>query len=454
MNRKPKRPEEELIRLKAQALAASEQHDFQAEGFKTITEKLLTMNEELSAGAEEMETSKENLQSIYEELRRVSEELKIKTEEARIASENLENLINSTDIGTLVLDPEFRILLFTPAVRNIFKLIPADHGRPLSDITSSLDYDKLMEDATTVLHSLTIIQKEVTTRDKKSYGMRITPYRTDEDRIKGIVITFADITQHKKVEEALAQSEEKYRTHLEDQVLQRTIELQRSNQDLMQFAHIISHDLKEPVRKIKTFVGLLENTLIPPIPEKADLYLSKTKRAAERISNMIQAMLDYSRIDVNRDPPESLGLNQILDQVESDLELPILEKNATIIRPDLPNVKCNEVLLHQLFCNLLSNSLKFAKEDETLVVQISSDIIKTGSSTFVRVNFKDNGIGFDAIYNEMIFEPFTRLHPKDKYEGTGLGLALCKKIVERYGGSIEAKGVLGEGALFIIILPA
>lgn len=449
-----KRLEEELIRLKAQARTVSEQHDFQAEELKAANEELQAMNEELRSAAEELETSKEELQSMNEELRTVNQELKIKIEETSIASDNLKNLTNSTDIGTIFLDRGFRIVLFTPAVRNIFNLIPADHGRSLSDINCTLKYDKLMEDAATVLQTLTVIQKEVTTRDKKNYLMRVTPYRTDEDRIKGVVITFVDITQHKKIEEALAQSEEKYRTHLEDQVLQRTRELQRSNQDLMQFAHIISHDLKEPVRKIKTFVGLLESTLLPPLPEKAGYYLTKTRVAAERISNMIHAMLDYSRIDVNRDPPESVDLNLVFDQVEADLELPIAEKQASVIRPELPAVKANEVLLHQLFCNLLSNSLKFAKENTSPVIQISYEVINIHSSALIRLNFQDNGIGFDEAYNEMIFDPFTRLHPKDKYEGTGLGLALCKKIVERYGGSIEAKGVQGEGALFIILLPA
>jgi len=223
-----KQMEEELIRVKIQLRTANEQHDFQAEEMKASNEELQAMNEELRSAAEELETSKEELQSINEELRTVNQELKVKIEETSIASNNLQNIINSTDIGTIFLDRSFRVALYTPAAGGIFNLIPADYGRPLSDITHKLEYKELQRDAESVLDKLNVIEKEVRTIDGNVYLMRLTPYRTDEDRINGIIITFVNITELKLAEEALRSAEEKYRLQLEHQVEERTAELKIS----------------------------------------------------------------------------------------------------------------------------------------------------------------------------------------------------------------------------------
>jgi chemotaxis methyl-accepting protein methylase len=198
--------EEELIHLKAQLRSSSEQHEFQAEELKASNEELQAMNEELRSAAEELETSKEELQSMNEELRTVNQELKVKIEETSLTSNNLQNLINSTDVGTIFLDRSFRVALFTPAARNIFNLIPADYGRPLSDITNKLDYRDLIHDAETVLDKLTTIEREINTTDNMAFLMRITPYRTTEDRINGVVITFLDITIRREAEQLLQQN--------------------------------------------------------------------------------------------------------------------------------------------------------------------------------------------------------------------------------------------------------
>ncbi len=198
--------EEELMRLKAQLRSSSEQHEFQQEELKASNEELQAMNEELRSAAEELETSKEELQSINEELRTVNQELKVKIEETSLTSNNLQNLINSTDIGTIFLDRSFRVALFTPAARNIFNLIPADHGRPLSDITNKLEYNNFLHDAEAVLDRLTTVETEVRTTEDKVFLMRISPYRTTEDRINGVVITFVDITARKEAEQLLHQN--------------------------------------------------------------------------------------------------------------------------------------------------------------------------------------------------------------------------------------------------------
>jgi two-component system CheB/CheR fusion protein len=203
--------EQELIQLKNHLRASNEQYDFHAEELKASNEELQAMNEELRSAAEELETSKEELQSINEELRTVNQELKIKIEETTLSNNNLQNLINSVNIGTIFLDRGLRIVLFTPTARDIFNLIPADYGRSLSDITHRLDYINLMTDAEWVLEKLQVLEKEATTADGSVYLMRILPYRTGEGHINGVVITFLDISERKRSENQLRESEERFR---------------------------------------------------------------------------------------------------------------------------------------------------------------------------------------------------------------------------------------------------
>lgn len=198
--------EEELMRLKAQLRTSNEHHEFQAEELKASNEELQAMNEELRSAAEELETSKEELQSMNEELRTVNQELKVKVEEATLTSNNLQNLINSTDIGTIFLDKGLRVALYTPVARNIFNLIPADYGRLLGDITGKIDYPNLLQDAEAVLAQLATLEQEVRTVENKVYLMRISPYRTTEDLIKGVVISFIDITARKQAEQLLEEN--------------------------------------------------------------------------------------------------------------------------------------------------------------------------------------------------------------------------------------------------------
>ena len=207
--------EAELIRVKTQLRTSAEQYEYQTEELKISNEELQATNEELRSTAEELETSKEELQSINEELRTVNQELKTKIEEEILNRNNLQNLIDSAEIGTIFLDRGLRIQLFTPAVRGIFNLIPNDFGRPLSDITNQLIDANLMADAQTVLDTLHVIEREVHTQNGSIFLMHVLPYRTSDDHINGVVLTFVNISKLKKSEESLRESREHLRLLIE-----------------------------------------------------------------------------------------------------------------------------------------------------------------------------------------------------------------------------------------------
>jgi signal transduction histidine kinase len=249
-------------------------------------------------------------------------------------------------------------------------------------------------------------------------------------------------------------SEKKYRQlseELEAIVQKRTKELQRSNDDLLQFAHVASHDLKEPVRKFKTFIGRLQEEYENILPEKGKDYLRRMQIASDRMSAMIEGVLQYSSLNGIDQVNTNVNLNEIIKSIEADLEVIIHQKKVEIIKDELPVIDGMPVLIYQLFYNLINNSLKFSKENP--VIRISSSVEVVNERQYAKIMVADNGIGFGQEHATKIFDAFSRLNTKDKYEGTGLGLALCKKIVERHHGSISATGEEGKGAVFTVLLP-
>jgi two-component system, chemotaxis family, CheB/CheR fusion protein len=203
--------EEELARLKAQLRATIDQYETQAEESKASNEELQAVNEELRSAAEELETSKEELQSVNEELSTVNQELKIKIEELGLTNNDFQNLINSTDIGTIFLDRTLRVKLSTPRARDVFNLLPLDTGRPLSDITTRLRHEGLQRDIQQVLRTLQTVEREVRTAEGLWYLLRVLPYRTTDERIEGVVMTFQDVTARRRAEEHVRSSEERLR---------------------------------------------------------------------------------------------------------------------------------------------------------------------------------------------------------------------------------------------------
>jgi len=203
--------QEELARMRDQLRVVVEQFETQTEEAKAANEELQAMNEELRSAAEELETSKEELQSVNEELTTVNQELKIKIEELGLTNNDFQNLINATDTGAVFLDKSMRVKLSTPRAQEVFNLLPSDVGRRLSDITSRFDYPALHDDVAYVLDRLHTVEREITTRDGKWYLLRLVPYRTIDDRIDGVALTFQDITGRRDAERKVRAGEERLR---------------------------------------------------------------------------------------------------------------------------------------------------------------------------------------------------------------------------------------------------
>jgi light-regulated signal transduction histidine kinase (bacteriophytochrome) len=216
---------------------------------------------------------------------------------------------------------------------------------------------------------------------------------------------------------------------------------------------VASHDLKEPLRKIKTFAGRLADDQATALSDTARTYLEKVHSATNRMSNMIEGVLNYSTFNAMEQEMGVVSLQEVMRSIESDLELLIQQKGAVITYNNLPDIEGASVLLHQVFYNLLNNALKFTREGVQPVIRISSTLTFEQEISYAVIDIQDNGIGFDQRHAEKIFDTFARLNTKDQYEGTGLGLSLCRKIVQRHGGSIEATGKKQEGALFSLRLP-
>jgi hypothetical protein len=254
-------------------------------------------------------------------------------------------------------------------------------------------------------------------------------------------------------------SEEKIK-ELNRQLLENIARLETANKDLDLFAFMASHDLQAPLRKIRMFSDRLLAAPEESLSKDGRLYLSRIQGVSKRMQDLINDILRFSKISVEKESFEEVDLNGVLQEVLSEMEGLIQEKNAEIILEPLPILPASTVLMGPLFSNLISNSLKYSKSQRPPRIRVRYEAADTSGvkgreteTLYGRIYIEDNGIGFDQKYAEQIFDMFRRLHPTAEYEGTGIGLALCKKIVEMHKGFISAIGKPGEGSVFIVSLP-
>ena len=242
----------------------------------------------------------------------------------------------------------------------------------------------------------------------------------------------------------------------------RNMELKRSNSELESFNRIASHDLQEPLRKIQMFVSRLDEEASDNLDDRAKQYLTKVTSSVERMRELITNLLSYSKIEKIEVEPEKIDLEVVLENVLDDLDERIEKTGAQITADSLPEIVGVQFQMEQLFANLIGNALKYKKPDTVPIIDIRVKILPYSKmdkslalprSRYLRLQFKDNGIGFAEEHQDKIFEIFQRLHSKNEFSGTGLGLAICKKIVMAHKGEIQAQSDLGEGAIFTVYLP-
>lgn len=278
-------------------------------------------------------------------------------------------------------------------------------------------------------------------------------YRDGDGNVIGILHNSHDITERKQVEKQLRNY---------------TYKLEQSNRELQEFAYVASHDLQEPLRKVQAFGDRLERKCAAALSDEGRDYVNRMRNAANRMQNLINDLLTFSRVSTKTQPFQAVNLKKIAEEVVSDLEIRIEQTGGRVEIGELPVMDADAVQMRQLFQNLIGNALKFHRAGVAPLVKVYAETVASnGASFFIngeemqlgagddfcRLIIEDNGIGFDEKYLDRIFTVFQRLHGRTEYEGSGIGLAVCRKIVERHGGQITAASREGEGATFFINLP-
>ncbi|SOD78288.1 PAS domain-containing sensor histidine kinase [Spirosoma fluviale] len=271
----------------------------------------------------------------------------------------------------------------------------------------------------------------------------------------GVVVTYNNITDRKLAELAAQQQERELK--------EANAELQRSNENLQQFAHIASHDLQEPLRRIQAFSDILQNQFVDSLSDGERDMVRRIQKSAQRMQMLIKDLLLYSQVSTQRDSFMTIPLDTVLDDVVTDLEMTISEKNATVEVSPLPTVYGSASRLRQLFQNLITNGLKFCQTEIPPLIRIQyraaqpselpPALLDEPNQAFWLITVTDNGIGFDERYKDRIFTPFQRLH-KTSYSGTGIGLAIAQRVTESHGGTIDVTSQEGKGSTFKVFLPA
>lgn len=353
---------------------------------------------------------------------------------ARAAREILDTMADAL----FVIDARGAIRVVNHAVHELFGYRNSDlMGRAIDKLEVTAGHD-------TISHTLADLARSGPIRDQErllrhadgqaiSVSVSISPV-SEDDVQQGAVVIARDIRARKRAEEELRSA------------LRR---LEQSNRELEDFAYVASHDLQEPLRKIQAFGDLLRSKHADALPEQAGDYIERMQSAARRMQVLINDLLSFSRVTTKAQPFARVDLRATAAEVIKDLEMRLQDSGGRIELGPMPVLEADPLQMRQLIQNLAANALKFHRPGVPPVVEISAEI-EAGRCQIV---VSDNGIGFEEKYAERIFTLFERLHGRTKYEGTGIGLAICRKIAERHGGEIRAHGRPGEGATFVVTLP-
>jgi two-component system, chemotaxis family, CheB/CheR fusion protein len=423
----------ELRRVEEQLQSLKEEHQTALEELRSSNEELHSVNEEMQSANEELETSHEELQALNEELNTVNARLNEKVDELDAINNDLRNLFESTEIATIFLDRHLVIRSFTPAIATLYNLIPSDQGRPLTDIVSRLQYDRLRDDVSRVLESREPLERRIARADQGAhYVMRIVPYRGPDSAVSGALVTFIDVT-------SIVQAE----TSLRDADVRKDI-----------FLATLSHELRNPLAPIRTAARLLESAdLDPTHVARARAIIA---RQVSHMSSLLDDLLDVSRITRGSFvlKKQLVDLEDLIDAAVEAVQPAVDARNHTL-RIERPAkalmLEVDPVRITQVLSNLLTNATKYTPVGGEIA--IGARLESPGLAMFVR----DNGIGLAPEMITRVFEMFNRVQTQvDRSEGgLGIGLALVKGLVELHGGRVVARSAgLGLGSEFVVSLPS
>lgn len=464
--------EKELAGLREDIRSITQDQEAANEELQSANEELLSGSEELQSLNEELETSKEEIQSTNEELTILNQELLDRNEQLNIARLYAESIIATIREPLIILDTSLNVRSANEAYYKKFKISEEYTegnsfyllGNGLWDIPelrSALENSLLTEGRLADVEIRNQFQ-DIGERVLLVNACRIA--QKDNAEIL-ILLAFEDITDSRIREDDLIN----FSKELEVKVDERThslkeanAKLKQSNDSLEQFATIASHDLQEPLRKIRTFSALLNERYDKEITGEARELINKISLAAQRMSGLISDVLNFSKV-LDDNIFDQVNLNVVLQNVRNDFDILIEQKKAVITQDKLPVIKAVPLQMNQLFYNLLGNALKFSRQDVEPLIHISYRTLSfrevqthpalESELTYCEIVFSDNGIEIDEKFMEQIFLIFHRLNATDRFEGTGIGLALCKKIVLNHNGEIYVHSKEGDGTAFHVLLP-
>lgn len=344
-----------------------------------------------------------------------------------------EGAVTFSEDGTILYgNAQFETMLDIPSERVV--------GRSFRDYVTPEDlsaFDALLEGGTDSAKG------EVRLRGGKgTFHASLSLKRMSTGSARPYCIIVSDLTERKAAEDELALALAETRAY--------AARLELLNNELQEFAFIASHDLQEPLRKVQAFSGRLRSRCEASLGEEGRDYLRRMESAAGRMSSLLSALLAYSRVSTRGKPFAPVDLGHVAREALSDLEIAIEDADAQVEIGYLPNLEVDPDQMRQLFQNLIANAIRYRSEGERPLIRVHG----SAENGMGQLLVEDNGIGFDEKYLDRIFKPFQRLHGRSsQYEGTGMGLAICRKIVERHGGSITARSIPGKGSTFVVTLP-
>lgn len=422
--------EQELDETRAELESAIRSLELAEQEHQAINEEALSVNEEYQSTNEELETSKEELQSLNEELTALNSQLQESLELQRTASDDLQNVLYSTDVATIFLDPEFRIRLFTPMARRIFRIIPSDIGRSLSDLSPLVVDPSLLIDARQVMQTHDPVERDINERSGAWYSRRIMPYRTRGGDVEGVVVTFVDITERRNIADALAAANEK---------------AQLATAAKSRFLAAASHDLRQPLQTLVFLQGLLAKSVKGE--KKLDLVI-RLGETVKAMSGMLNALLDINRIEANAVNVDktSFPINELLVRLRDEFAYHAQSQGVALrMTPSKLFVESDPRLLEQMIRNLLSNALKYTPRGKVLF----GCRRRNGK---LSIEVWDTGVGIPESELQAIFEEYHQLRNSAQRRswGLGLGLSIVRRLGDLLGHSVTVRSQLGKGSVFAI----